>query len=365
MSTILNEISQDMRQRLRAYLEEGGDTGGRAWPRRGNPRQHGILPKADRRLNLRVLIIGELAVELPFVVDGTRAELLSAVQAGNGRLTPTWRMGKPAIGGFAGHATRLASALGAQVHLRTVLSVPALPRMLEFLTDHNVKPDQLLALPGPCPVILQFQCTDGALEIHRPGVAAALTVPDAGHLAEYDVILADPNGSMQRQEIVGELTNCRSETSTIAICADEHWTDGELRRPTSNNTWTFVDGGVAEALVAHALDHSRHDRTTASRPHAELLVRQLKRRYGFAKIVVADSLAGAVMLNGQPDAYRADSCPIRCDNTLSYLPTVIATAAVSSRLGADDETSLRRGIAAASGQLAGLELPRTLDELDG
>ncbi len=69
-------------------------------------------------------------------------------------------------------------------------------------------------------------------------------------------------------------------------------------------------------------------------------------------------------MNGVPCPYRVQTCPLAPANATGAGDTLMAVTALSSASGADDRTSIRRGVAAATGQVAGLPLPTTLEELD-
>ncbi len=69
-------------------------------------------------------------------------------------------------------------------------------------------------------------------------------------------------------------------------------------------------------------------------------------------------------MNGIPCPYHVQTCPMEPVNRIGNGEVLLTVTTLSSASGADDRISLRRGVAAATGHVAGLELPRSLDELD-
>ena len=87
-------------------------------------------------------------------------------------------------------------------------------------------------------------------------------------------------------------------------------------------------------------------------------------RTRIAKLVLQLGTEGAVMLNGNPCPYHLHTCPLAASEVATPGDTLLAVTTLASAQGADDRTSLRRGVAAATGQVAGLELPTSFHELD-
>ena len=69
-------------------------------------------------------------------------------------------------------------------------------------------------------------------------------------------------------------------------------------------------------------------------------------------------------MNGAPDPYHVHTCPVEPERVDGPGDTLLAVTTISSASGSDDWTSVRRGGTAATGIVAGLELPTVLEELD-
>ena len=83
-----------------------------------------------------------------------------------------------------------------------------------------------------------------------------------------------------------------------------------------------------------------------------------------SKIVLQLGSKGAVLMNGIPCPYYVHTCPVKSRKKTHAGDTLLVTTVFSSASGADDRKSLRRAVAAATGVVAGLELPTSLEELD-
>lgn len=83
-----------------------------------------------------------------------------------------------------------------------------------------------------------------------------------------------------------------------------------------------------------------------------------------ARLVLQRGPRGAVLFNGIPRPYHVHACPIDIGGQAGAGATLQTVTTLSSAVGSDDRTSLRRGVAAATGQVAGFPLPIDLEELD-
>ena len=95
-----------------------------------------------------------------------------------------------------------------------------------------------------------------------------------------------------------------------------------------------------------------------------LVSKRLHDDYGIAKLVLHGGHRGAVLMNGIPMPQRVETCPLASNGDIFPGDTLMAVTALSSAAGASDRASLRRGVAAATGLIAGLPLPSSLEELD-
>lgn len=308
---------------------------------------------------LNTLIVGELAMEFPLEVEATQAELLQLLRSRDLNQKMPWSLGDLRVGGFVGHATRLASALGADISVRAVLPAPV-PRCFEqFLDTHKVGRRELLAVPGPCPVVLQMRCKDGHFSVPRSGVASMLSPMNASQVAGYHVIMAAPGPSTSRVEVIRSLTangRCTGDLRTVALQVDDRWSWPDLIAAGQKSVWTFVDRRDAELLSGNS----------GGGPFGSDAQRVLafKNAYHIDKVVMTLGSRGAVMMNGEPHPFHVRTCPIDESSCTGCSAVLTAATAISSAAGADDKTSLRRGVAAATGLAAGLPLPLTLEELD-
>ena len=94
------------------------------------------------------------------------------------------------------------------------------------------------------------------------------------------------------------------------------------------------------------------------------LLKIVRREAGLAKLVMQRGDRGASLINGLSCPYSVHTCPVAPANRVGLGDTLMTVTTLSSAVGGDDRISLRRGVAAATAQAAGLELPRCLDELD-
>ena len=124
-----------------------------------------------------------------------------------------------------------------------------------------------------------------------------------------------------------------------------------------SRVWTFLRRGDGLQLAKRELESGSEGRELE-------LVRYLHDRFKIAKVVVQLSSQGAVMMNGLPCPYRVHTCPVSPAKFTPAGDTLLAVTTLSNASGADDKTSLRRGVAAATGQVAGLPLPTSFEELD-
>ncbi len=351
-----------MRAGLTEFITQHLDCAKTGWPRLAD-RFNSAVEASEARTrdkSLRVLIVGGLALELPIHVDATMAALLASMRSGCGEATFSWRMSKLRVGEFLGYTVPVAAALGAHVSVCTVLPVPLPARLEAFLEAHVLGRRYVTAMPGPCPVVVRLRCRDGEVVLRRTSHSLDLGA-DLQHAATAaDVILANPCHFKHRGTMIRMLTrSLRSSTrcSVVGLRADQRWSGIELEATRSPRVWTYLRKDDANRLAETLTGRRRF--------HAEeAVVRCLSQQAGTARLVMQLGSRGAILMNGVPCPYYVHTCPIVSRDSAGAGEVLLAVTTLSSAAGADDRTSLRRGVAAATGVVAGLPLPTTLDELD-
>ena len=195
MSTQLTGPSSvRMRHQLGEYLTQNMGNRTVGWPRRtpqlrGNPTAR---TRGGSLAGLKVLVIGDLSLELPIEVSATRARLLASLQAEpQGRDLRGTQL-EPAVGGFVARASRAAVALGAGVSVCTTVPVPIPARFERFFDECVVDRRYVTGLPVACPVTVLLRCQDGLVVARhcRPPPVTDARLP-VGVAREFDVILID------------------------------------------------------------------------------------------------------------------------------------------------------------------------------
>ena len=113
MSTLLDQLIKPARHKLGRFLiaENAG-------PQRKKSTANSSMARS--RLDADVLIVGDLAIDVPITIDAPHARILEGA----------WSIGEPRLGGFVAHAVRSAHKLGARVHVRTALPTPELAAVI-------------------------------------------------------------------------------------------------------------------------------------------------------------------------------------------------------------------------------------------
>ena len=352
-----------MRKRLSGFLTRSLDDLTLGWPRRSLPRAPEAKAGASggRPSSLKALIIGELVLELPVEVEGTRGELLALLRSGRRDRMPSWRMSELRLGGFVAHAARASVALGAEVSVCTFVPVPTPGRFESFFDELAIDRGHVSGLPGPCPVSIIFCCKDGQVTLRRPSILNATCVGVPTNVeAGFDVVLADTchlgYGGANVHLLLDRLRHT-SNSLVVGLRIDPRWNCGDLAVTHDDRVWAFVryhDARQLAARIAKAGVDGDED-SIAECLHDE---------GGVAKLVLQLGPRGAVLLNGIPCPYHVQACPMDSASSTGAGHTLLTITTLSSALGADDRTSLRRGVAAATGQVAGLDPPVCLEELD-
>ena len=380
MSTsIYGHTWRGMARQMGEFLAENLDHPGLGWPRINSRRVRRRVesPPAGPSAGLRVLVIGDLTLELPVEIEATRSQLLAALRGKNGdaktqagRLCHKrirWKMAKARVGGFVAHAAPVATALGASVTVATAVPIPMPDRFEAFFEQYALDRRFVSGVPGPCPVTILLCCTDGTISIRRRSIcgAAGLNWPTAS-ASEYDVILADPCHPADRKATLGKLAKYLGHGSgrhLIGLRIGSQWARSDLGPTHDERIWSFVRREDAQSLLERFTLHgSRLGRGGAAADQE--MATHLHDKCGIAKLVLQLGSRGAVLVNGIPCPYHVHACPMKSVNPAGSGDMLLAVTTLSSAWGADDRTSLRRGVAAATGHVAGLDLPHSLEELD-
>ncbi len=347
------------------FLDQSINRPGVGWPRAAaaavsRPRtriQSGKL--AEERLH--VMIAGNLELELPIVVEATRATLLASLQSEDRDRTLQWKMAKLRVGGFLAHAAHAAAALGARISLCTTVPVPIPIRFEKFCDRYAIDTRYVSGVPSRCPIGVVFHCRDGQVTWHRPGLSNMVNfeLPSA-HTADVDAILADPCALAQHRTFAGELSRYLAGTGdhvVVGVRVDRSWNRDDLAPTRDRRVWTFVRRHEAEGLARQASVGGFIN-------NEEAFIRRMRDECGIARLVLQLGSRGAIFVNEMPDPHWLHTCPVRSRDRLGAGDTLMTVTTLSSAMGADDRTSLERGVTAATGLVVGLGLPTSFEELD-
>lgn len=347
-------------RQLNSFLTANVDSPGTAWPRlsRSKPSEREVCNGRHLEQALHVLIVGDLTLELPVRAKATRAEVLASLRPENACPNSHWSMDRLRVGGFVGHAVEVASKLGATVSICTNVPVPTPQLVEEFFEEFAVDRRFVTGVPGSTSVSVVAHCTDGRAVFGRPGMATVMpvSIPKAATCG-VNAILVDPCAFRGRTGIARSLSQCLKGSSppvAVGLRADHRSRSAELTLAQDDHVWTFFRKHDGKRLVEQS----------STVGHESELVQRLHDRFGIAKLVVQLGAKGAVMLNGTPGPYHVHTCPVSPTEFTAPGDTLLAVTTLASAAGADDKMSLRRGVAAATGEVAGLELPTSFHELD-
>lgn len=355
----LNEARQ-MRTELSRFLERhlGDPTEG--WPRRRNGHARGSSARVTSRDRLNVLIVGELALELIVRVETTCERLRQALRSrSDDRLR--WRMSRTRLGGFAAYAGQAVASLGHRVALCTTVPAP-LPACFERLFDEAAIDTRFVtARPGSCAAVIHACCRDGEVAIRRPRVPwlHEPELPEAA-VGEFDVVLVEASSCDIHSAVlraIHQSLHANGKPLRVGLRVDDRWNGQVLALGRDPRVWTFARADDWQRFVGLCSGL----RCDADEPSA---VGNAGARYGVRRLVLQRGALGAVLLNGVLKPHRVPTCPMSYNGHRGAGATLAATTTLSSALGADDRTSLQRGVDAATAQVAGLELPVDLAELD-
>jgi sugar/nucleoside kinase (ribokinase family) len=255
----------------------------------------------------------------------------------------------------------VASRLGAKVSVCTNIPVPT-PKVIErFLDEFAVDSRFLRGVPGNASVRVVAQCADGQAVFERAGMDTLMPIElPAAATCGVDATLVDACAFRNRSGIARTLARYldqRTSDVTVGLRLDDRCRGSELSLAHDEHVWTFLRQPDARHLLdgcSQGCGEARESR----------LVQRIHDEFGIARLVLQLGDEGAVMLNGNPCPYHVHTCPVLPTEYTAPGDTLLAVTTLASAAGADDRTSLRRGVAAATGQVAGLELPTSLEELD-
>ncbi len=348
---------------LNDFLTTNLDAPGTVWPRllRPTTSDHEARRVVQSVRGLRVLVVGDLTLELPIEVEATRAELMDHLKGPGFGPHPVWKMRRIRVGGFVRHAIDVAAMLGAEVSVCTCLPIPTPARIEAYLDACGADRRLVKGIPGCASLKAVIQCKDGAVAIELPPCSTVqrMDLPMAA-TREVDAILVDASALADHSPLGRSLSRClrrSSDKMTVGLRLDQRADLEDFPLIRDSRVWTFLRRRDGLQLAGREMESSSGGREIE-------LVRHLHDRFKIAKVVVQLSAQGAVMMNGIPRPYRVRTCPVSRAKFTPAGDTLLAVTTLSNASGADDKTSLRRGVAAATGQVAGLPLPTSFEELD-
>lgn len=302
---------------------------------------------------LRVLVVGDLRLELPVRVRANVARVLDSFVSQGEPTVKLSTMDKLVTGGFVGHAVPIARALGAQVTVCATMPVPMPKQVRAFFQVNEVDWRFVNGMPGRCPVGLRVRCIDGELCIPCGGRHAALQVPDLPRAAlDVDIALVGSAALTNRAMItrrVADILSTNDAAPVLGLQTDSNMNSDELALATRSGVWTFMAARDATRLsgVSTRGDGVRRIGTAA---------RAVRERLGVGKLVVYLGDRGAILMNGLADPYHAKSIPIDVADRSGALEAFAVATTISSAGGFDDLTSVERGVAVSMAHIAHLPL---------
>ena len=355
-------LATGMRAELSSFLTRNLNHPRLGWPRlvRSDSEDACTRRAFTKTTGPRVLIVGDLALELRVEVNGTRTELLDVLHGEKNGRGLHFQAAELAVGGFVGRTVPVAAALGARISVCTVVSDPMPDRLRDFFKVYDVDARFATPVAAPCPTHIQFRCADQRLVPLKVAPSEQGTLDVAAALDHFDVALVDGcelvGGSELRRRLIRFVQQLKP-TLTLGLRADGHWNRRDFGSAHGGRIWTFVRQSDARRLAKRLGGYE------LANEDDQATVRRLA-RLGPNKLVVQLGRRGAVLLNGFPCPYYVRTCAIDDKAVGGAGAILLAVTTLSAAAGADDRTNLRRGVAAATGAVAGLPPPRSLDELD-
>jgi sugar/nucleoside kinase (ribokinase family) len=143
----------------------------------------------------------------------------------------------------------------------------------------------------------------------------------------------------------------------IGIRGNQSWRRCQTNETSHNHAWVFLREPDARELAGQIIASSRTE-------DLECLAAALKKSLGIGRLIIHSGPRGAVLVNGLRRPLHVPTCPLECVDDVGAGDILLTVTVLSSAAGANDRISLERGVAAATGCVAGLDLPRMLEELD-
>lgn len=334
------------------------------WPRLVRPKPWTFRSGAGKRGKRRpsVLIVGDLSLELPFNPAASGADLASCpclLQQTPASCDPRCAacpVCQLRVGGFIGHTVKALSTLGARISICANLPIPVPRPIEEFIERWHVDTQFTTRLPAGLSVVGASRCADGRTVFGRQGASTVIPVdlPRAA-TCECDLILVDPSCYAQRRGLIRGVERCLEglpSSALIGLRIDHRSTKKELDLTTDNRVWTFLRHCDAQRLSGLGV----------LRP-GEVL-RRLRRLCASSRLVLQLGAKGALLCNKARHVCQVRALKVFPTRCIAPRDTLLAVTVLSSRMGANEKTSLRRGVCAATKLARGEDLPKTLEALD-
>jgi hypothetical protein len=299
----------------------------------------------------RMLIWGELTVELPIrVAAPITPRLVSCWRKGElpGR---EWDVGKPSLAGLVATAGPLAAQLRCDVQIATVIPLPTPALIRTFLENRQFDSRHVVAYPGPAPLSVKLQFADRCVAIVHPGVIALAAPPVPSDLSEtFEVVLVDagrPEGRGERLESLVESCRRGNRGLSFGVVGRADLSADELRILSRSRCWLFL----IEAQAREAAGRTAGD---GVQPRLAEAIRELKRHLGPGVRLVVSSRDGGICLMNGARAPRLFAAPRvaagRADGARHVLSVYTL---LSSMRGSSDEAALQEGVEAAADHVVG------------
>lgn len=280
--------------------------------------------------------------------------------------------------GFVAHAARAAHSLWHRVHLACVVDAPVPPAFERLLREISADTRYLAVIPAKPPPRIDFQRPHAHVRIGRPWTRRN-TTPRLPRdvLDRFDVILVDPGAKPERSAILTALRRRKGSAhrrATVAIFGRADWDGGDFRATRECGDWLFFNsvGLIATARrVAPGAEGIPVDDCPCTLKNVlgscrlvASLGACLTESVGACRLVASLGACGACLISKAPRLTYFPTAPMSSCDYVGAGDALMAVTALSAASGASDDVSVRRGVAAATGCMAGLPLPLRLEELD-
>jgi hypothetical protein len=317
------------------------------WPRVGEG------TKSNSPNAIHALVSGPFVLEYTIHTLASRAQVRSSIETNGLAHYLRKTCAVPRIGGFVGNTVRAASQLGVRVSLCTQSERLTPPPTRAHLDDYHINRHAGSGGVGSISCDVRIVCADGNVTVQQ-GLSSQDTRPEISKRRvhqQVDLVLADLRPVANADAVVSSLeriAKCVRRDGVVGLRLNEESAPSDLPFSKDTTVWTLVQNNdVPELLRHHRSKHLSADGVCENQ-----------------KTVVSLHERGALMLNGQRKPLRVDTCPVKESGFRGASDVLLAVTAISDASGADDYKSLQRGVDAATGCVAGLELPMNFDELD-